>query len=486
MNLSYKKLIASALLVTTVLVTTLSPTAMLADETVIKLSRDQVGQMAVESGSAVRDLELSQKDLVIQYGEVKTAMDGLQAAFDLLPTYRGMYNSYNALDSNHKMYLSLITSSDPLDQAEAIEMIDGVVDLPETTDDEKALKELAEAAELALSAAVTEPAVWGPSAYGQFLAMQKSFAIAGVSNPNLSNREEYEIFASPINDTLASMQSGIVGLTIGIDSARAGVSSGAETLYDSLLGLEEILALQESNYQIALNDFTNAKERYLKGQLSEVDYLISANKEEIARRNRNSMQRNVDNLMMSFNLMLGQDMMAQLELATEVKSSVELETLDAYIERGLKERSEILTAENTLNQSQSSFSLIDDYFNTSSDKYRAAEKELEVAKRDLESAKVDVEYNIRKAYLNVTEKKENLSISQLALEDAKRQYNELELNVSLGFVTESMLNQVGLLVTVATNDYYSSYRDYEAAIQSLESSSSIGPAYSASNAMAGM
>jgi len=79
--------------------------------------------------------------------------------------------------------------------------------------------------------------------------------------------------------------------------------------------------------------------------------------------------------------------------------------------------------------------------------------------------------------MNVLEKEEAMNLKKASMEDALRQYKELEKNVELGFVTADVLIGLDLMVTQATNDYYMANRNYISAYAALEGASSIGPAY---------
>lgn len=467
------KLIAGVLVMGLTASAVLAPMTMSADEAVIKLSREEVGQMAVDASATVRDLEISQQDLATQFTEMNDAMKGLQALYDLLPRYKELYNKFVTVSAipNYTDYLGYALAF----PADIALMLNGAEDPGEAL---MPWVGLSDGEETALALEVVDPNNMTPAEFGEYSAYQPQFAAMGITDPNLSKEEEYDIFAYPIKGGTMAMQVGVLSMGVGIDVAEVGIASGAETLYDTILMMEGILALQEGSFQMAYSDFVNAREKYLKGQMSEMDFIMMRNKEEIARRNRDSMQRQVDNLVMSFNLMLGLDVDAQIELTTEVEQKVTLESLDFYVERGLKERNEVESFEITHGQKVSDFDLVADYFSKSSYTYKIAKAELEQMNIEETAMLMDIEQNIREAYLNVLEKEENLVIKKLAMDDADRQYKELELNVSLGFVTESTLTGIAIMKTSAINDYYTAYRDYVAAVQALEGASSIGPAYS--------
>ncbi len=471
LNKNIKKIMAIALSLS-LCFSLLSYTNMNADETVVTLNRDEVGQMAVDHSTMIVGLENTQSDLIRQFSSLKNRMAGLNNMYSNLGTYKLLYQQYLAMAAIPYYYDYLAKAIVPATIAEAATMVDGDFDNNETY----ILEE-----ETALNAAFSQPTTMTAESYGAYLALKMQFDLVGITNPTAVTKEdEYNTFVYPIKVAPRALQNGVVGLTIGIQDASAGISNGAVALFDTILMLEGYEALQLGSYTMAKNDLDSASKRYNIGQISEIDYQISINKERIAQLNYDKMVRDVENLKMNYNVMLGQDVTTRIELSTEsIVEPVEFElgTMASYIEKGLKERNEFKTQVNDYSFATLEFDLIDDYFRSSSNKYKAAAAELRNSELKQKQLLTKINQEIRKAYLNVLEKEENLVHKGKQREDSLRQYSDFELNVELGFVTKSTLGGLGIMVTQANNDYETALREYLTAISSLEGASSTGPAY---------
>lgn len=100
---------------------------------------------------------------------------------------------------------------------------------------------------------------------------------------------------------------------------------------------------------------------------------------------------------------------------------------------------------------------------------------MELLNIDLQNSQNAITLEIRGAYNDVLEKERALEIAYLDLEEARRQYKELAFNVEQGFVTQSTLGQLNILVTNAVNTVETASRDYLSAVESLTNASSFGP-----------
>lgn len=493
MNLSYKKILVGSLVIMLTMVTAMMP-GLSAEEAVIRLGRAEAAQKAVDYSPTVKNLEMQVTNMSTTYTDLADAMSGLEALYDLLPTYKTLYNSYQAIDNlthvddanhsdNYYDYLRLITSLDAGENAQALRMID-LNDVGEVVVGEPAASMDVDA-ETALLAAVGNPANMQPAAYGQYAALQPQFAAAGITNPNLSKDEEFDTFVYPISVSTLELSAGLKALSSGAESAKVGVETGALTLYDTILMLEGYLTMQEMSYASALEAFESAELKYQNGQISVTDYTIAKNNEEIARRNRDKMARDVENTMMSLNVMLGQDVTAQLDLFTPILEPMAIQDLQSYIDKGLAERSEVVSAKDTLDNKESIFDIYEDYYSKSSDEYQVAKSAVTIAEFDYDKAKLETEINIRAAYQNLLEKKQNLETKQLAYEDGTNSYENAKLNRELGFITDGILQNLEMLYTQSKNDYFVAYREYMTAEAALTNASGFGPAFSEGGVMLG-
>jgi outer membrane protein TolC len=314
--------------------------------------------------------------------------------------------------------------------------------------------------------------------YAEYVSLETIFSALDITDPNLTSEEEYEMFVEPIYVTTKAMETVVLNMSISIDTAEATVYNAAVSLYDNILILEGYLELQTMNYEMSQSDFANGIKKYEMGEISRADYNILENKEKIAKLNMESMARKVDNLKMNLNTLIGIDVETEVTFTSELGDTITLESIDYYTEKALKERNEILSLSNNYTAKLKEYKHIDDFFSSSSESYKIVDGELTDLELQEEQLQQQIKQEIRQAYMNVSEKEENFKIAKLKIEDAKRQYDNLKSNVKVGFVTQSKLLGLDLMVEQATEDYYAAYSDYLEAVTSLESASSIGPGFS--------
>jgi hypothetical protein len=454
----YKLVAVSSAIV--IFVTLLASSGTIAESTPLKLTKEDAKKLVLEYSPIIKGLEKSQKDLAKTFTELSDSMEGLRTLYGFLPRYKHLYNLYQSSIAipNYQIYLETLAVTQPENMEAVITTLFGTYP------------------NLIAATQPDSPNMKIPE-YFEYQALKPQFALLGIINPNLSNSQEYEIFVSPLVVTPMNVQTGVLNLTVALESTKAGLASGATTLYNTLIMLEGFLELQEKSYAMAVNDTKTAKKRFDIGRLSQLDYSIAQNKEAIARLHRDSMRRDVENLTMQFNVMMGLKVSTKLELTESVEKVRQLNSLDSYVIKALKERNEIKTLNNNRQNTEVQFEKIKDFYSSSNPVYKIAEAELKDNDREKQRLVQQITLEIHKAYLDVIEKEAAMEIKKASMEDVLRQHKELKKNVELGFVTSDVLLGLDLLVIQATNDYYTANRNYIAAYAALEGASSIGPAY---------
>ena len=460
-----------ALAITLVLVL-VTPTGSMADDSIVEVKRGTIGNQVADYSPTVKGLEISLISLSRSYMDYKESMESYEEVYDLLGTYETLDNLYESLSSDYSTYMGLMTSGDSDNIIAAGLMIDGDVTDPLAANPEDPdANGLTNEEELALAVEVSTMSV---ASYSTYLALVSTFSALGISDPNLSKREEYDTFIYPIKVAPLAIQNGAMLMGVAVEQARAGIRNGAESLFDATVMLEGYLSLQAQSYEMAQDSLVTASKKYELGQISEVAYKQAINDEQIAKLQYQSMVRDVENLKMNLNVMLGQDVLTPLALVAEVGELQTLEPIGNYIGRALDARAEMKN--NNINQdyANSQMDYIEKYLSERTIEYIRVDNELEDLKLEESYEKNAIAAEIRQAYMAVGQQEENFRISKLEMEDAIRQQSDMALNVELGYVTESMAKGVDILVTQNTNDYYKAYRDYMAALATLELASSIG------------
>lgn len=444
------------------------PTSLKADNSTIEIKREEVKDMAITYSPMIKGMELDRINLSQNYNDLKKQMEGLEMLYVQLDEYKRVYNLYDSMSENYQLYL--LVASDPTRMAEVPLLLDADDEnFPDTNN-------LSNAEETVLVLEVANPSNMQIPDYMAYTMMVPQFEMMGIMDPNLSKEEEYNRFISPTKIAPAGMQNGMMILGVGIEQASSGIGGGAEALYDAIQMLKGYEQLQEMNKDMATKSLKDIEKRYELGQISELAYKQAINDEKIAILNYETMKRDVDNMIMNLNVMLGKEVTTKLALVDGVKKPVLFGSLDIYIERGLKERGEILSNSYNKSNKENEIKYVEAYLRRSSIEYKRLNNN--IIDLDLEKAYLDdlIIVDIKKAYANVISKGEEYRINKLKMEDSLRQQSDMKLNVELGLVTENRAAGVDILVLQTTNDYNKAYREYFTAVSDLELISGIGKA----------
>ncbi len=468
-----KRHILAAAGMATVLALTV-PTASMADDSTLEIKRNEVGDMAVTYSPTVKGLDLDRLNLSQNYLDLKDQMDEYEELYDQLSTYKSLYNLHATLSTDYDTYMGLMLSGEEANIALAAQMIDGDVQ-PEgaTEDTDTDGNGLNNGQEEALA---VEVATMSIEQYGAYAALNSVFSAMGITNPNLSNQQEYDTFIYPIYIAPLALRNGTEIMGVGVDQASSGIHDGAQAMYDGAMMLEGYLELQQLSYEMAVDSLNAAQKKYELGQMSELAYEQAVNDEKIAALNLATMERQVENIKMQLNAFLGLSIDTNLVLADEARVTLPLEDVSVYIDRALANRAEVRNHRYNVRYQEELQELYEEYLGKRSAEYAEATGDLKGLSLEQSYFIPDIEADVRKAYMAVLQKEEAFRISRLEMEDALRQQEDLELNVSLGFVTEATAKGVGVLATQATNAYYTAYRDYLSAYQTLLTTSDIGAA----------
>ena len=314
-----------------------------------------------------------------------------------------------------------------------------------------------------------------PGEYAQYNGYGSAMSLFGINTLTVSPDQEYETFILPSYLGTRSLQSGIESLEEGIVSAKGGISVGGKQLYNTVLMLTDLLDILDLSYETSVTNYNHAKEKNQKGLISDISLQINYNNMVTAELNKNKMIRDIDNLKMSMNVMMGRSPSEQFNVESTGTTIVELRSVESYINEAIVQRSEIISLNRSVEDQEFKRIFVKDIYSQSDNRYVIEEKQLELYKVQLEEAVNDITVEVYKAFNDVHEKEAALEIANLELADAYRQYQELAINVEQGFVTESMLMNINLLVTSAVNNASTASRDYLNAVESLSDGSSFGP-----------
>lgn len=446
--------------------------ASMADDSMVEVRRDNVGNQVLAYSPTVSSLELGLISISRSYMSYKDSMESFEDIYNNLGTYQTLDSLYSQLSSDYRTYMGLVSSGDVDNMSLAASMIDGDVVDPDAADpNDPDGNGLSNEEEEALAAEVES---FPLATYTSYIILKAQFSAFGFSSPSISNREEYETFVYPIEVVPLAFQNSAKLLGVTIEQTKAGIKAGAEGVFDGAVMLEGIEAMLAISYELSEDALVTATKKYELGQLSEVAYKQAINDAQIAKLEYDSIQREVENMTMRLNWMLGQELSTPLVLVSDAGQTQTLQPLQAYIESALEARAEIKNNAFNEDYAEDQLYYVDKYLRNSAIERRRLDHELEDLELEADYAVKAISADVQKAYMAVLDQAEFYRISQLTMKDAIRQQSDMALNVELGYVTASTARAVDLLVTQSTNDYHTAYRDYMTALSALEVASGIG------------
>lgn len=436
-------------------------TSILAEEEVPVLTKEMFIENILTDNLVIIDLEEQLVQLNDQLDSWPSTISGLQTIYALVPEYNRIGNKILYTSDNQPRLLEIL--------------FDMVIANPVVPPAVHPLAEEFGSILAGLSGDELVKLMIDPTDYAIYNAYGNALAFVGITSTTVSADQEYETFILPIYVGTRSLQSGIKSLEDGIDSAKGGITVGAKQLYNTVLMLTDLLDILNLSYETSVTNYNSTLEKHSQGLVSDITLKKSYNSMVTAELNRNKMIRDIDDLKMNMSVMMGKSPSYLFTLESAQTSTVELETVNTYINEALVQRSEIISLNRSIEDQRYKKIFVGDIYSKSDNRYIIEEKQLEFYEIQLEETQDDITVEVYKAYNDVREKELALELANLEVEDAYRQYSELAINVELGFVTESTLSNLNLLVTSAVNDASTASRNYLSAVESLLDGSSFGP-----------
>jgi len=435
----------------------MTSSGVMAEEEVPVLSKEDFINEVLTDNRTISGLEDQLVDMEDQLDSLESMSSYLGSVHSLVPRYNVLGEKYLATKDNdtYFRYLSLGAKMAGVPVAATVdEMTEwGILDASLTAEQKAEIMTVPE--------------------YLEYLGYQDALFMFGLTGKTVTAQEEYDTFIVPIYIGHRSLTSGMDSMKDGIVSAKKGLEVGASQLYNTVLMLSDLQEIMDLTYETSKTNYQSVKEKYDKGLLTESSLLISENDMVIAQLNSEKMARNIDNLKMNMNIMMGRQATEVFDV-TQVEARVtELKNVDYYIEEALVQRSEIIGLNRSIEDQTFKKTFVNNTFSKDDYQYKLEAKNMDLLELDLESTKNDITVEIYKLYNDVSEAEQALDIAYQDLAEAKRQYSEVAINVEQGFVTVSTLSQLNLMVTNAVNGVATSSRDYLTAVESLVNASSF-------------
>lgn len=422
--------------------------------------------MVVEGSPILENLRLQRDNLMDQESKLNDAAEKIKAAYAQLPAYAQLEALYEAnqaaareaeLSAEYVEYLGLLSkAASGLTEEEALR-------LGELT--------------LLLAEGGVAPLITAEQ-YMQYTVLKNMFRAFGVYDPDLDPEKEYDIFIQPAYVMPRTLGLAVDNLILAIKATEAGLSDGAARIFDGVLFMEAMMALQEAGAELSGSSYEGIARKLELGLASEAAAATAQAEYRIAVLNKDSFGRDIENMKMNMNVMAAREVAAPIALEGSIVAiSPSKGSVFDYVETALANRSEIRTIQNDMKAKSNELDYMEDYLDTSSARYRTARNEYERLMLQWEDARTTIRKDIYTAYRDMLLNQKGVALAQKELASAKEQYRQMTVNLEQGFINQDTLDAVGMKVIQAENAAVEAERDYYNTIVRLEQAAGIGPGY---------
>ncbi|WP_240839650.1 TolC family protein [Acidaminobacter sp. JC074] len=259
------------------------------------------------------------------------------------------------------------------------------------------------------------------------------------------------------------------------------IEKGVKELYINIVALQTTLAQQETYLSISQTQHDQLVIQHGLGQVSDADLKNSEQNLLILEKQTQQLGIQVANLEMSLNQLMDVPVTAKYTLVDTVES-LEIEanhkTLDEYLDAAIINRTEMKNARIDLEIKEREDSIISQYLKNDLITDRVnADIAVITARHALEQAEADVIDDISDGYISMMTYWNDYQLSLQSLEIAKKNLSDIEKRLELGQVTQTTVDLTAFSVLTAENTVKSNIRNYQNAVDKMESASGNGPAY---------
>ncbi|KPU43671.1 outer membrane efflux protein [Oxobacter pfennigii] len=229
--------------------------------------------------------------------------------------------------------------------------------------------------------------------------------------------------------------------------AAEDIKYSVESSYFNLLNAQEKLEIQNSTLVSAKENLDTTSKKYELGLVSQIEVTSAKTTYMQEQMDQRSAQRAVEYAVMDFNKTLG------LPLETKVKltDTLNIEPLpevdiNEKVSLALQNRMEIVSASEQYEVDKLNLEITYGWYPENTYKYQEAKQTMESSEYKLSSSKQSVELSVRKAYMDMQDAYDRLTILDQSIDEMEKLYDATILKYENGLDTSSsvtdMLNKV--------------------------------------------
>ncbi len=230
---------------------------------------------------------------------------------------------------------------------------------------------------------------------------------------------------------------GVVLAEKGKGIAIEGIKFSVESSYFGVLHAQEKYGIQESTLITAKQNLDSINKKYELGMASPLEAMnfeIAYSQAELGFK---SAQRALEYAKMSFNKAIGLPLDTKVELIDELTIEPPEEVnLEEKVIQAMENRMEIISAQKQYELDKMNYDIISSTFIGTYD-YQNAKYTLKSSEYTLEDTKVTIELSVRKAYMDMMDAYEALTILDTTIVQVEKVYIATKTRYDLGMATEN-------------------------------------------------
>lgn len=322
----------------------------------------------------------------------------------------------------------------------------------------------------------------------KFNAGKTKLIAMGLANPatgepkSLTSKEEYNMFVKPRDIPWYTVQCMIQKTVKKKALAKDTIEVKVKEAYDSLLYAKEGYALKKQLYDRMVKGYNDTVKSCKVGKTSKLEEKITKIELDKTKLELDKLSRDIENGEIQFKNALGISLTQKIELTDTLNKSIKAPlSYKKYLNDAMSTRCEIFDCKTDLEEKKRAFDILKDYFDDEDYEWLSADKEVDDADIALDEATKNVKENIQDAYLDVTQKKREITLASQNIEKAKNDLASATKAYEAGVKTVSLTLDATLGVNKAQMDYNTATRNYNIALYKLEMASKLGPSYEKGN-----
>lgn len=452
----------------------------------IILTKDKAVEMAINSNSGVKKLEIALNSLVRNFNKTKDLNDVIEKQLDMLEQYEELYDKYqNDLGEKYIKYAALSMQipqiqkqiSDIQSQIQNLSKDDPQYNekLAELNEQLETLQEKLVGVQESIQAVISSEEIQKCEDEGmsqqealEFSVMKEQIqAMFNTDKP--TEKQKYDMLIKN-KDMYLSIQSAIQSMKLQMKLVKKNIDIGVRNLYDTVLYLEDAYELQKASYDIKLRDFKDMEEKYNQSQISKLDLTNSKIELEQSKLQVENMERTLENTKLSLKQMCGINIKQDIEIKDDSLFDVNEEKpleYDEYLKYALNNKEEILIAKIDLEDKKRIYDSADKYLSSKDSELIQLKQDYEESLIKYDEAVNKVRQDVQKLYMEMKNKKLALDAAEKNLDKVNESYSSLKQNYEQGFVPISTLRSMEIAVKSSKMNYEKAVRDYENALYSL-------------------